>query len=198
MPLRGLPGRGFGPDMKLVIGISGASGVIYGIRILELLRGVPDVETHLVITDMGKATIGMETDHTVADVEALADCRYGVRDMSAAISSGSFRTDGMVVAPCSVRSLSAIARSGNDNLLTRAADVTLKERRRLLLLFRETPLTEGHCRLMADASRMGAVLMPPLPAFYTRPRSIEEIVDQTVGRVLDFWGIDLGMPRWGA
>ena len=182
---------------KLIIGISGASGVIYGIRILEALRERDDVETHLVITDMGKATIGMETEYAVADVEKLADQHYGIRDLAASISSGSFKTDGMIVAPCSVKSLSSIANCANDNLLTRAADVTLKERRRLVLMFRETPLHEGHCRLMVDVSRMGAILMPPLPAFYTRPTTIEEIVDQTVGRVLDGWNIDLGIPRWG-
>ncbi len=181
---------------RLVIGISGASGAIYGIRILEFLREIQEVETHLVITEMGKATIGIETNYAVADVESLADRHYGIRDLAAAISSGSFETDGMIVAPCSVKSLSSIANCANDNLLTRAADVTLKQRRRLLLLFRETPLNEGHCRLMLDASRMGAVIMPPLPAFYTRPETIEQIVDQTVGRVLDFWKIDLRLPRW--
>jgi 4-hydroxy-3-polyprenylbenzoate decarboxylase len=182
---------------KLIIGISGASGVVYGIRILELLREREDVETHLVITDMGRATIKIETDYTVPSVEKLADRHYGIRDLAAAISSGSFETDGMIVAPCSVKSLSSIANCSNDNLLTRAADVTLKERRRLVLLFRETPLTEGHCRLMLDASRMGAVIMPPLPAFYTKPQTIEEIIGQTVGRVLDFWKVDLGISRWG-
>lgn len=164
---------------------------------LEFLRERDDVETHLVITDMGKATIGMETDYAIGDVEGLADRYYAIRDLAAAISSGSFQTDGMIVAPCSVKSLSSISNCANDNLLTRAADVTLKERRRLVLLFRETPLHEGHCRLMLDASRMGAVLVPPLPAFYTRPTTIDEIVDQTVGRVLDFWNIDISIPRWG-
>jgi 4-hydroxy-3-polyprenylbenzoate decarboxylase len=181
----------------LIVGISGASGAIYGIRILEFLREREDVETHLVTTEMGKVTIGLETDYSVEDVQKLADHHYGVRDMAAAISSGSYETDGMIVAPCSVKSLSSIANCSNDNLLTRAADVTLKERRRLVLLFRETPLHEGHCRLMLDASQMGAIVMPPLPAFYTRPKTIEEIVDQTVGRVLDFWSIDVGIPRWG-
>ena len=182
--------------IRLIVGISGASGVIYGIRILEFLRERDDVETHLVITDMGKATIGMETDYAIGDVEGLANQYYAIRDLAATISSGSFQTDGMIVAPCSVKSLSSISNCANDNLLTRAADITLKERRRLVLLFRETPLHEGHCRLMLNASRMGAVLAPPLPAFYTRPTTIDEIVDQTVGRVLDFWNIDLGIPRW--
>jgi 4-hydroxy-3-polyprenylbenzoate decarboxylase len=184
------------PTLKIVVGISGASGVIYGIRALQLLKEIDNVETHLVITDMGKATIGMETDHSISDVESLADRHYGIRDLAAGISSGSFETDGMIVAPCSVRSLSSIAHCSNDNLLARAADVTLKQRRRLVLLFRETPLHEGHCKLMLDASRLGAILMPPLPAFYTRPRTIEEMVDQTIGRVLDFWRIDVGAPRW--
>lgn len=183
--------------LRLIIGISGATGAIYGIRLLEVLRDVPEVETHLVITDMGKATISMETDRSIRDVEQLASKTYNVRDLAAPISSGSFETDGMIVAPCSARSLSAIANCANDNLLTRAADVTLKERRRLVLLFRETPLHTGHCQLMLDASRMGAILMPPLPAFYTRPQSIAEMVDQTVGRVLDFWKISTpGMKRW--
>ena len=183
--------------MKLIIGISGASGAIYGIRILELLKPLPDVETHLIATDMGRATISMETGRSFESVEAMADVAYNVRDLAAALSSGSVATDGMIVAPCSVKSLSSIARAANDNLLTRAADVTLKQRRRLVLMFRETPLHEGHCRLMVDATRLGAVLMPPVPAFYTQPETIEDIVDQTVGRVLDLWGIDVGLERWG-
>jgi 4-hydroxy-3-polyprenylbenzoate decarboxylase len=182
--------------MKLIIGISGASGAIYGIRLLQLLEPLGDVETHLIITEMGRATISMETDHSPQEVEAMADRVYGVRDLAAPLASGSVATDGMIVAPCSVRTLSSIARSANDNLLTRAADVMLKQRRRLVLVFRETPLHEGHCRLMEEASRIGAVLVPPMPAFYTRPKTIADIVDQTVGRVLDFWGIDAGMPRW--
>jgi 4-hydroxy-3-polyprenylbenzoate decarboxylase len=182
--------------MQLIVGISGASGAIYGIRLLELLGSRTDVATHLIITDMGRATISLETDYSPADVEALADRVSGVRDLAASISSGSDVSDGMIVAPCSVRTLSAIARSANDNLLTRAADVTLKQRRRLVLMFRETPLHLGHCELMAEVSRLGAVLVPPMPAFYTRPKTIEDIVDQTLGRVLDFWGIDTGFARW--
>lgn len=184
--------------MKLIIGISGASGSIYGVRILELLRGQPDVQTILIVTDMGRATIGMETGRSPKSVEALADEVYSPRDLAAPVSSGSVPTDGMIVAPCSVRSLSSIARSANDNLLTRAADVTLKQSRRLVLMFRETPLHEGHCRLMVDAARLGAILMPPLPAFYTHPETIDDIVNQTVGRVLDLWGIDVGLKRWEA
>ena len=184
--------------MRLIVGISGATGVVFGIRALEVLKEL-SVETHLVITDMGKATISLETDYSVATVEKLATKVYAIRDLAAAISSGSFVTDGMIVAPCSVRTLSAVANCSNDNLLTRAADVTLKERRRLLLLFRETPLHVGHCELMVDASRIGAILMPPVPAFYTRPQTIADIVDQTVSRVLDFWGLDTpGAKRWGS
>ena len=183
--------------MKLIVGISGATGVIYGIRLLEALREL-SVETHLVITDMGKTTISVETDYSIGDVEKLASKVYPIRDLAAAISSGSYSTQGMIVAPCSVRTLSAVANSGNDNLLTRAADVTLKERRRLVLLFRETPLHAGHCQLMLDVSRIGGIIMPPAPAFYTRPRTIGEMVDQTVGRVLDLWGLEMpGLKRWG-
>jgi flavin prenyltransferase len=182
--------------VKLIVGITGATGVIYGIRTLEALREL-SVETHLVITDMGKTTISMETNHGIGDVEKLASKVYQVRDLAATISSGSYPTDGMIVAPCSVRTLSAVANCANDNLLTRAADVTLKERRRLVLMFRETPLHVGHCQLMLDASRIGAVLMPPMPVFYTRPQTIDEMVDQTVGRVLDLWGLEMpGLKRW--
>jgi len=182
--------------MKLVIGISGASGSIYGIRLLELLRSHAEVETHLIMTDMGRVTISLETAYSVQDVEALADQVYNVKDLAAPVSSGSVKMDGMIVAPCSVRTLSSIARAANDNLLTRAADVMLKQRRRLVLMFRETPLHETHCQLMTEVSRLGAVLLPPMPAFYTHPKTVEDIVDQTVGRVLDFWGIDVGFPRW--
>jgi 4-hydroxy-3-polyprenylbenzoate decarboxylase len=183
-------------EVRLVLGITGATGAIYGIRLLEVLRELA-VETHLVISDMGKATISLETEYSSAAVEKLAGKVYPVRDLGAAISSGSFTTDGMIVAPCSVRTLSAVANCSNDNLLTRAADVTLKERRRLVLLFRETPLHIGHCELMLDASKMGAIVMPPLPAFYLKPKTIGEIVDHTVGRALDFWGLEMpGAKRW--
>jgi flavin prenyltransferase len=183
--------------LKLIVGITGATGVIYGIRTLQVLREL-SVETHLVVTDMGKTTISMETDYSIGDVEKLATRVYPIRDLAAGISSGSFPTDGMIVSPCSVRTLSAIANCANDNLLTRAADVTLKERRRLILMFREAPLHTGHCQLMLDASRIGAILMPPVPVFYTRPQSIADVVDQTVGRVLDLWGLAMpGLKRWG-
>ena len=183
--------------MKLIVGISGASGAIYGIRLLEVLHSREDIETHLVITEMGKVTITMETGYAVQDVERLATGVHSIKDLAAPISSGSYKADGMVVAPCSVRTLSAIARSANDNLLTRAADVTLKERRRLLLLFRETPLHAGHCKLMLEATEAGAIIMPPVPAFYTRPQSIADLVDHTVARILDFWNLDFGFTkRW--
>src|SRR5215475_8863144 len=182
---------------RLVVGISGATGAVYGIRLLEFLKSRGEVETHLVITDMGKATISIETEYSISDVEKLASFAYNIKDLSAAISSGSFRTDGMIVAPCSVRTLSAVANCANDNLLTRAADVCLKERRRLVLMFRESPLHAGHCRLLLDAARNGAIVMPPAPVFYTRPQSIAELVDQTVGRVLDLWGIEIPeLKRW--
>ena len=181
--------------LKLIIGISGASGAIYGIRLLEVLHKREGIETHLVISEMGKATITMETDYPIQAVEKLATHVYSIKDLAASISSGSYKTDGMVVAPCSVKTLSAVARSANDNLLTRAADVTLKERRKLVLLFRETPLHVGHCQLMVDASQAGAIVMPPVPAFYTRPQSINELVDHTVARVLDLWSLDLDLTR---
>ena len=184
---------------RLVVGISGATGAIYGIRLLELLKTRTQIETHAVITDMGKATISIETEYSVQDVEKLAAHSYSIKDLAAAISSGSFQTDGMIVAPCSVKTLSAVANCANDNLLTRAADVTLKQRRKLVLLFRETPLHAGHCQLMLDATRIGAIVMPPVPAFYTKPQTIGDIVDDTLARVLDFWDIDI-LPnrRWPA
>lgn len=182
---------------RFIVGISGASGVIYGVRLLELLRRAK-VESHLVMTRSAEVTLAHETDLKVAAVRALADAAYAVDDIAAAISSGSFRTAGMIVAPCSVRSLSEIATGVTSNLLTRAADVTLKERRRLVLLVRETPLHTGHLRTMARASEMGAIVFPPVPAFYARPKSVAEIVDQTLGRVLDLFGIEAGtVKRWG-
>ncbi len=170
---------------RIVVGISGSTGAIYGIRLLEILRDAPGIETHLVISGPGRQTITYETDLTVKQVEALADYAYRERDIAAAISSGSFETEGMIIAPCSIKTLSAIANSYGDNLLVRAADVTLKERRTLLLLLRETPLHLGHLRLMVQAAEAGAVIMPPLPAFYNRPRTIDDLVNQTIGRALD-------------
>ncbi len=184
---------------RLIIGISGASGTIYGIRLLEVLAGVSDVETHLVLSPAARRTILLETDYAVEDVEALADRTYRSSDIAAAISSGSFRPSGMVVAPCSMKTVSGIATSFSDNLLLRAADVVLKERRRLLLLVRETPLHLGHLRLLVQAAEIGAVVMPPMPAFYHRPTTLAEVVDQTVNRVLDMLDIELDLdlfPRW--
>lgn len=182
---------------RIVVGMSGASGSLYGIRLLEALAAVPEVESHLVLTTTAKMNIGLETDWKLAAVEALADVVHDPRDVSASIASGSFRTAGMVVVPCSIKTLSAVANSYADNLLVRAADVTLKERRPLVLVVRETPLHVGHCRLLLDAATAGAVIMPPVPSFYTRPQSINDIVDHTVGRMLDLFDIDSGLvQRW--
>jgi 4-hydroxy-3-polyprenylbenzoate decarboxylase len=182
---------------RLIIGISGASGVIYGIRLLETLKSLP-VETHLVVTKAAEMTLAYETELKVAQVRALADRCYPVADVGAAIASGSFATLGMVVAPCSIRSMSEIATGVTSNLLTRAADVVLKERRRLVLMLRETPLHSGHLRNLLALSEMGAVIAPPVPAFYARPESVDDIVDQSVGRVLDLFGLDSGkVTRWG-
>ena len=176
---------------RLIVGISGASGVIYGIRLLEILGQVPDVETHLVISSAGAQTIGLETDFTAAEVEQLADVTYRFRDIAAAISSGSFRTAGMVVIPCSMKTLAGIAHSFSDNLLLRAADVVLKDRRRLVLVPRETPLHLGHMRLLTAVTEMGAIVAPAMPAFYHRPHSIDDIINQSVNRVLDLLEIEL-------
>ncbi|WP_299617338.1 UbiX family flavin prenyltransferase [Pelagibius sp.] len=182
---------------RLIIGISGASGVRYGVRMLETLRELP-VESHLVLSKAAELTLAYETDLKVAEVTALADVSYPVGDLGAAISSGSFQTLGMVVAPCSVRSMSEIASGVTANLLTRAADVVLKERRRLVLMLRETPLHTGHLRSMLALSEMGAVIAPPVPGFYANPQSIDEMVDHSVGRVLDLFGLDSGkVKRWG-
>ena len=182
---------------RLVVGISGATGICYGVRVLELARKA-GVETHLVVTPAGQQTRAQETSMSARDLAGLADVCYRPADVGAAIASGSFRTGGMIVAPCSARTLSAIAYGYGDNLLARAADVTLKERRRLVLLVRETPLSLGHLRAMTAATESGAIVMPPVPAFYLRPRDVAEIVDQTAGRALDLLGVDIpGMPRWG-
>ncbi len=189
-----------GPDVKrIVVGISGASGVIYGIRLLEVLHGVEEVETHLILTSAARRTIALETDVSIERIEGLADRVYRPGDIAAAVSSGSFRTSGMIVAPCSIKTVSGIATSYSDNLLLRAADVTLKERRPLVLLVRETPLHLGHLRLLAQVAELGAVVMPPVPAFYHRPATVEAIVDQTVNRALDLLDIVLDpdlFPRW--
>lgn len=184
---------------RLIVGISGASGVIYGIRLLEILQPLPTVETHLVLTAAARQTIPIETDWDPRDVEALAEISHRPADIAASISSGSFPVDAMAVVPCSMGTLSAIASSASDNLLERAADVTLKERRRLVLVPRESPVHLGHLRRMVEVTEMGAIVCPPVPAFYTRPATVEAIVDQTISRVLDLVGIDPGRalaPRW--
>jgi len=184
---------------RLVVGISGASGVIYGIRLLQVLRDIESVETHLVVSHSAGITIGMESEYTPEQVVALADVSYGFKNIAAAISSGSFKTAGMVVIPCSMKTLAGIAHSFSDNLLLRAADVALKDRRRLVIVPRETPLHLGHLRLMAQVTEMGAIVAPPTPAFYHRPKTIMDIIDQTVNRVLDLMDVELPQDlfdRW--
>jgi 4-hydroxy-3-polyprenylbenzoate decarboxylase len=181
--------------MKLIVGISGATGVVYGVRLLERLRDA-GVETHLVISRWGVRTLLHETDWSREAVEALAHTVHAPGDMGAAIASGSFRTDGMIVAPCSAKTLAAIATGTGDSLIHRAADVILKERRRLVLVVRETPLSEIHLENMLKLSRMGTVILPPVPAFYTKPVTLDDVVEQTVARVLDQFGIESAAPRW--
>lgn len=182
---------------RLIVGLSGSSGLPYGIRLLEVLRKLRSHEVHLILTEAAKLNISVETDWRVKDVEALADVVHNVMNISASIASGSFRTEGMIVAPCSIRTLSAITNSFADNLLVRAADVTLKERRRLVVMPREAPLHVGHCKLLYEASQLGVIVFPPMPTFYGRPRTIDDMLDATVGRVLDLFGIDAGLvKRW--
>lgn len=184
---------------RLIVGISGASGVIYGVRLLDVLRDVTEVESHLVMSSAAAQTISLETEYNPAQVEALADVVYRFRDIAAAISSGSFRTVGMVIIPCSMKTLSGVALSYSDNLLLRAADVVLKDGRKLVLVPRETPLHLGHLRLMTQVAEMGAVVAPPLPAFYHRPQTIDDIINQTVNRILDLFGVELEedlFQRW--
>lgn len=180
---------------RIVLGISGASGAIYGVRLAEVLRATPDVELHLVVSKGAAATIAYETDRGVEDVLALAHASYQETDLAAALASGTFLTHGMVVAPCSIRTLSSVANSANDNLITRAADVHLKERRRLVLMVRETPLHAGHLRLMSEATAAGAVILPPVPGFYVRPTTIDQLVDHSVGKALDVLGIEHALSR---
>ena len=187
------------PVKRLIIGISGASGAIYGVRLLQVLRDVAEVETHLVMSNAARQTLALETPYSLREVQALADVVHDARDIAAGISSGSFKTLGMAILPCSVKTLSGIVNSYSDGLLTRAADVVLKERRRLVLCVRETPLHLGHLRLMTQAAEMGAVIMPPVPAFYHQPKSVEDIIDQTVNRVIDQFDIELPadlFTRW--
>lgn len=185
---------GGGATRRVVVGISGASGVVYGVRMLQALRDA-GIETHLVMSRSAEITLAHETDHKVAEVRELAHRWYRQDDIGAGIASGSFRAIGMVVAPCSVRSMSEIATGVTSGLLTRAADVTLKERRRLVLMVRETPFHLGHLRTMTQLAEMGAVVAPPLPAFYPRPKTLEDVIDHSVGRVLDLFGIDSGLTR---
>jgi polyprenyl P-hydroxybenzoate/phenylacrylic acid decarboxylase-like protein len=175
---------------RLIVAITGASGTIYGVRLLQLLRAMPDWETHLVMSASGALTASQELDIKRCDIEALADVVHNVKDIGAAVSSGSFRTAGMVVAPCSMKTLAGIAHGLADNLVSRAADVVLKERRRLVLLARETPFNLAHLRNMTAVTEMGGIVFPPVPAFYARPASIEDMVDHTVGRVLDLFDIE--------
>jgi len=182
---------------RIVIGISGASGPQYGIRLLEVLKGTDGVETHLVISEAAKTNIRLESDWSLGAVEALADRVYDPRDLAAAISSGSFRTEGMVIAPCSIKTLSGLANSYDTNLLIRAGDVALKEKRKLILVLRETPLHLGHLRLMTAVAEIGATIMPPVPAFYHRPQSIQDILDHTIGKILDQFSIEHSLfKRW--
>jgi 4-hydroxy-3-polyprenylbenzoate decarboxylase len=182
---------------RLIIGISGATGAIYGVRMLEVLSRLKDVETHLVMTRAAKMTIQVETPHSVKDVEALADVVHDINNIGASISSGSFRTAGMVIAPCSMKSMGGIAHSVGGDLLVRAADVILKERKKLVLVARETPLHLGHLESMVALTRMGAVIFPPVPAFYHRPKTLDDIINQTVSRILDQFDIDVTLfERW--
>ena len=191
-----MPQEAGNPGKKLIVGISGASGVIHGVRLLEALRET-DVESHLVMSKAAERTLGDETELTVADVQALADHVYPAKDIGAAIASGSFRALGMVVAPCSIKSMSEIAAGTTSTLLTRAADVILKERRRLVLMVRETPFHLGHLRTMTALTEMGAIVAPPLPAFYPKPQTVDDIVDHSVGRILDLFDIDNSLAhRW--
>jgi 4-hydroxy-3-polyprenylbenzoate decarboxylase len=183
---------------RLIIGIAGASGVIYGIRILSLLKEM-DVETHLIISEAAKLNIEIETEYKPEMVESMADYTYDNKDVAAALASGSFLTEGMIVAPCTIKTLSGIANSYTTNLLVRAADVTLKEKRKLVLMVRETPLHKGHLRLMTMAADMGAHILPPIPSFYHHPQTIDDIIDQTVGKIFDYLGIAHNLfQRWGA
>ncbi|EOY3598473.1 UbiX family flavin prenyltransferase [Enterobacter hormaechei] len=184
---------------RLIVGISGASGAIYGVRLLQVLRDVAGVETHLVMSQAARQTLSLETDLSLRDVQALADVVHDARDIAASISSGSFKTAGMVILPCSIKTLSGIVNSYTDTLVTRAADVVLKERRPLVLCVRETPLHLGHLRLMTQAAELGAVIMPPVPAFYHRAQTLDDVINQTVNRVLDQFDIDLPedlFTRW--
>lgn len=183
--------------MILIVGITGTSGVIYGIRLLQVLSAREDIQTHLIISEAGEENIKYETDWKLEDVKALASFSYDIRDIGAQLASGSFKRDGMIVAPCTIKTMSALANSYTENLLIRAGDVTLKERKKLVLLIRETPLHLGHIRNMERLCEMGAVIMPPVPAFYHKPKTIQDIIDHTIGKTLDIFGIEHNLfQRW--
>lgn len=183
--------------MRIIVGISGASGAIYGIRLLQALRDLDQVETHLIVSNGARLTIGYETDYCLKDVTALADVVHADNNLGASISSGSFKTAGMIVAPCSMKTVSGIAHSYADNLIVRAADVILKERRLLVLMPRESPLHAGHCKLLYEAAQIGAVIAPAMPAFYNNPQSLDDIVNHSIYRILDLFGLDTGaVKRW--
>lgn len=185
-------------NKKIIIAISGASGAVYGVRMLEILRGIENIETHLIISKAASITIDCETKHTTSSVQKLADVHYNAKDIGAAISSGSFKTDAMIIAPCSVKTMSEIATGITSNLISRAADVVLKERRKLILMVRETPFHLGHLRTMTNLTEMGAIIAPPLPAFYPNPNNLDDLINHSVGRTLDLVGIDSGIvKRWG-
>ena len=181
--------------MRLIIGMSGASGMIYGIRLLQVLAAQRGVETHLILSAAAKMNIAVETEWSAREVEALADVVHSNKDIAAPVASGSFRTDGMIIAPCAMKTISAVANSYADCLLVRAADVVLKERQQLVLVPRETPLHTGHCKLLYQASRIGAIIAPPMPAHYIQPASVQELVDHHVGRLLDLFAVDTGLVR---
>lgn len=182
---------------SIIIGMSGSSGVIYGIRLLQILAEIPTVRTHLVMSQAARMNIGIETDWTASDVEALADVLHNNKNIGASIASGSFKTSGMIVVPCSMKTLSAIAHSYADNLIVRAADVVLKERRKLVVVPRESPLHSGHCELLLKVSQLGGIICPPAPAFYTHPTSVEDIINHSVARVLDLFDVEVEtLTRW--
>jgi len=183
---------------RIIVGISGASGVIYGIRALQHLREIPNVESHLVLSEGGRVNVKIETDYDVDEVKSLADVVHRPDNLAASISSGSFRTEGMIVIPCSVKSLSGIVNSYGDNLLARAADVVLKEKRKLVLVVRETPLHKGHLQMMVKADDLGALILPPVPAFYHKQTNINDLIDQTIGKAFDYFGLEHRLyQRWG-
>lgn len=183
--------------MRLIVGVTGASGVIYGIRLLEALRTIPDVETHLIMSNGAKLNISLETEWQARQVEELADVVHSDQNLAASIASGSYQSDGMIIVPCSMKTLSAVVHSYAEHLIVRAADVVLKEQRRLVLVPRESPLHVGHTRLLYEAAQMGAVIVPPMPAFYNDPQSVDDIINHTVGRLLDLFAIDSGLvKRW--